>query len=199
MRVDRGFHPVGAAKRAVLHRIDGGCACAAPLVERAVRLTPSGEQLLDRARLLVSDAAERQLSDRVAAVYLGAGLGPPRLEELGALLGAAADSDARPPGAAATSAAVAAEVKQTVETLVRAGTLVRIKDLLFHRQPLAELRQRLIDFLKRHHEINPTQWKDLVGQSRKFTIPLAEHFDAEKLTLRVGDLRRLRAAPSGPA
>ena len=63
----------------------------------------------------------------------------------------------------------------------------------------AELRQRLIDFLKRHHEINPTQWKDLVGQSRKFTIPLAEHFDAEKLTLRVGDLRRLRAAPSGPA
>ncbi len=180
--------------------------CPPRLLQAVVEsLVKTGQLVADRELLrlpthrVVSDAAERQLSDRVAAVYLGAGLGPPRLEELGALLGAAADSDARPPGAAATSAAVAAEVKQTVETLVRAGTLVRIKDLLFHRQPLAELRQRLIDFLKRHHEINPTQWKDLVGQSRKFTIPLAEHFDAEKLTLRVGDLRRLRAAPSGPA
>ena len=176
--------------------------CPPRLLQAVVEsLVKTGQLVADRELLrlpthrVVSDAAERQLSERVAAVYLGAALGPPRLEELGALLNATGHSDARPPAAAA----VAAEVKQTVEALVRAGTLVRIKDLLFHRQPLTELRQRLIDFLKRHHEINPTQWKDLVGQSRKFTIPLAEHFDAEKLTLRVGDLRRLRAAPSGPA
>jgi selenocysteine-specific elongation factor len=32
----------------------------------------------------------------------------------------------------------------------------------------------------------------MVGATRKYTIPLAEHFDAEKLTLRVGDLRKRR-------
>jgi hypothetical protein len=32
----------------------------------------------------------------------------------------------------------------------------------------------------------------MVGSSRKFAIPLAEHFDAEKLTLRVGEVRKLR-------
>jgi selenocysteine-specific elongation factor len=31
-----------------------------------------------------------------------------------------------------------------------------------------------------------------VGATRKFAIPLAEYFDAEKVTLRVGDLRKLR-------
>ena len=36
------------------------------------------------------------------------------------------------------------------------------------------------------------QRKELTGASRKFTIPLAEFFDAEKLTLRVGDVRRKR-------
>jgi hypothetical protein len=33
-----------------------------------------------------------------------------------------------------------------------------------------------------------------VGASRKYSILLPEHFDAEKVTLRVGDLRKLRTA-----
>jgi hypothetical protein len=28
--------------------------------------------------------------------------------------------------------------------------------------------------------------------SRKYSIPLAEHFDAEKVTLRIGDVRKAR-------
>ena len=43
-----------------------------------------------------------------------------------------------------------------------------------------------------HKTIDAQQWKELTGASRKFTIPLAEYFDAEKVTLRVGDLRRKR-------
>ena len=43
-----------------------------------------------------------------------------------------------------------------------------------------------------HTTIDAQQWKDLTGASRKYTIPLAEFFDAEKLTLRIGDLRRRR-------
>ena len=43
-----------------------------------------------------------------------------------------------------------------------------------------------------HPTIDAQQWKDLTGASRKFTIPIAEYFDAEKLTLRVGEIRRKR-------
>ena len=41
-------------------------------------------------------------------------------------------------------------------------------------------------------QITAQEWKELVGATRKFTIPLAEHFDAEKVTLRVGEIRKLR-------
>jgi selenocysteine-specific elongation factor len=67
-----------------------------------------------------------------------------------------------------------------------------MKDLVFHHQPLSALRERLRAFLVDKGQITPQEWKELVGATRKFAIPLAEYFDAEKVTLRVGDLRKLR-------
>ena len=107
-------------------------------------------------------------------------MAPPRPEELPALLSKKAVAPA------------AAKLKAALDGLVRDGTLLRMKDLLFHREPVQALRAQLCAFFERQPEINPTQWKELVGQSRKFAIPLAEYFDAQKLTLRVGDVRRLR-------
>ena len=34
-----------------------------------------------------------------------------------------------------------------------------------------------------------------MGATRKHVIPLAEYFDREKVTLRVGELRQLRGEP----
>jgi selenocysteine-specific elongation factor len=61
-----------------------------------------------------------------------------------------------------------------------------------HVDAIAALRGKLLAFLEAHQTIDAQQWKDLTGASRKFTIPLAEYFDAEKLTLRIGDVRRKR-------
>jgi selenocysteine-specific elongation factor len=36
-------------------------------------------------------------------------------------------------------------------------------------------------------------FKELTGLSRKFAIPLLEFMDKEKLTMRVGDKRKLRS------
>ena len=41
-------------------------------------------------------------------------------------------------------------------------------------------------------ELTPAEWKGLTEASRKYSIPLAEYFDAEKITLRVGDVRKKR-------
>ena len=54
------------------------------------------------------------------------------------------------------------------------------------------LRERLVAFLRERREITTQEFKDLVGATRKHVIPLAEYFDREKVTLRVG--REARAA-----
>jgi selenocysteine-specific elongation factor len=118
------------------------------------------------------------LAERLVKLYADAKLAPPRPAEAAAALSS-------PPG----------EIDRALDMLARGGTLVRVKDLVFHRAALDELRDRLVAFLKERNQITPQEWKEMVGATRKFAIPLAEHFDAEKLTLRVGDLRKLRGQP----
>ena len=86
-----------------------------------------------------------------------------------------------------------AQLKAALDRLVAAKLAVRIKpDLFMHADIVSELRTKLLGFLEEHKTIDAQQWKDLTGASRKYTIPLAEYFDAEKVTLRVGDVRRKR-------
>ncbi len=115
------------------------------------------------------------LAERVATTLLAAGLQPPRAVDLASALGV--------PATALTAALV---------RLVREQRIVKVGELHFHVTPLGALREALLARFATTPEITPTAWKELVGASRKFAIPLAEYFDAIKLTLRVGDNRRLR-------
>jgi selenocysteine-specific elongation factor len=73
------------------------------------------------------------------------------------------------------------------------GTLIKVKeDLYFHRRVIDDLRNGLVSYLKANGEIDTPQFKEMTGVSRKYTIPLIEFFDATKVTIRVGDTRRLR-------
>ena len=84
-------------------------------------------------------------------------------------------------------------VRAALDRLLAAGTLVKVKpDYFIDGETLAALRARLSAHLDAHGQITPLEWKDIVGASRKYSIPLAEHFDAEKLTLRVGEIRKRR-------
>ncbi len=83
--------------------------------------------------------------------------------------------------------------KAALEVAVRAGRIVRVRsDYVVERGVMDDLRERLRAFLREHGQITAQEWKGLTGASRKYTIPLAEHFDAEKVTLRVGEIRKLR-------
>jgi selenocysteine-specific elongation factor len=99
----------------------------------------------------------------------------------------------RPKEMPAALGATEPQIKTALERLLAAKLAVKVKpDLYMHANVIMDLRSRLIAFLEEHRTIDAQQWKDLTGASRKFTIPLAEYFDAEKLTLRVGDVRRKR-------
>ena len=84
-------------------------------------------------------------------------------------------------------------VRDNLALLVRNGVLARISsDLFYSADALSGLREKLVGHLREKGEITPPEYRELTGLSRKFLIPLLEHFDSEKLTIRVGDKRVAR-------
>jgi selenocysteine-specific elongation factor len=88
-------------------------------------------------------------------------------------------------------------VDKVVDGLARAGEVVRVKELLFDASALKGIQEKLVAFIAQRGEITVPEFKELSGLSRKYTIPLLEHFDGTKVTLRVGDKRVLRKGKQG--
>jgi selenocysteine-specific elongation factor len=86
------------------------------------------------------------------------------------------------------------EAERVVRTLVQDGRLVRLGDLVFHREPLAKLRADVARMREGQTKdarvtLDVAQFKARHGLSRKFAIPLLEWLDRERVTRRVGDVR----------
>ncbi len=85
------------------------------------------------------------------------------------------------------------EAKQVLQVLINEGVLVKIKeDLYYHAEALGEIKARLVAYFSEHERLGAQQFKEITGLSRKYLIPLLEHFDATQVTIRVGDERVLR-------
>jgi selenocysteine-specific elongation factor len=77
--------------------------------------------------------------------------------------------------------------------LVNEGIIIKVKeDLFFHAEAINTLKKKLVNFFEAQVEITTPQFKEMTGVSRKYVIPLAEYFDSTNVTLRVGDVRKLR-------
>lgn len=119
-------------------------------------------------------------SKKILNAYLESGLKPPYFKELCKIL----DINA-------------ASVKDVLMLLVNQKKLVKMKqDLYFHAEVVDNLKNELIDFLSVNKEITTPQFKDMTKVSRKYAIPLIEYFDSKGVTIRVGDIRRLRQGQS---
>ncbi|MGE5560966.1 MAG: selenocysteine-specific translation elongation factor [Chloroflexota bacterium] len=70
------------------------------------------------------------------------------------------------------------------------GSVIRLSDDVYiHRETLADARARVRATLRETGKITVAAFRDMVGTSRKFALPLLERFDAEGLTRRAGDER----------
>jgi len=69
-------------------------------------------------------------------------------------------------------------------------------DLYFLSSCVDKVRGVLYRFLTEKGEITAAAFRDLLGSSRKYTIALLEYFDREGMTIRVGDIRRLKSSPA---
>ena len=87
------------------------------------------------------------------------------------------------------------ELVDILRTLQETGDVVRIKeDLYFSADAIGALKESLLNYFKTHETLSISEFKDVTGVSRKFTVPLIEYFDAQYLTIRVGEARKLRGA-----
>ncbi len=134
----------------------------------------------DSVRLAHHDVSLRvdqsEVKEKIIAAYRDGGLTPPYFKELKTSL----DID---PG----------QAKDVLMHLVDEGRIVKVKeDLFFDAVEMERLRERIVDFLKSNGEMSTPQFKDLVNVSRKYLIPLIEYFDSKNITIRIGDIRKLR-------
>jgi selenocysteine-specific elongation factor len=88
-------------------------------------------------------------------------------------------------------------LNEVIRLLEREGAVVRITtDMYFLASSVEQLRRTLRKYLTEKGEMTAASFRDLIGSSRKYTIPLLEFFDRDGLTIRIGDIRRLKSAPS---
>ncbi len=121
-------------------------------------------------------ADQSHLKNKIFHAYHTSGLQPPTVKDLVSELRADMQS-----------------AKNMLMLLVNEGMLIKVKeDLFFDAQVIAELKTKLLDYLKSFGEITTPRFKDMTGVSRKYTIPLLEYFDSENITIRIGDIRKLR-------
>jgi len=123
--------------------------------------------------------ADAELRDRLEKIYRDAALEAPALEEA---LARAGGPGGRPE-----------HLRKILRLLLDAGALVRVReDLLFHHEALERLVASLGEYAARHEPerlIDVAAFKELSGVSRKYAIPLLEHFDRARVTRRAGDKR----------
>ena len=85
-----------------------------------------------------------------------------------------------------------AGVQAAFDALVGLGDLVRVGAHLYRAEQLAEIRARLERTLRAEGRMTAARFRDVVGTTRKYAVPLLEYFDAADVTARDGDERVLR-------
>ncbi len=85
-----------------------------------------------------------------------------------------------------------AEVHAVAAAMQAMGEIVRLdENLMFPPHTLEEIEQGLVGYLQRNREMSVSAFRDLVGTTRKYAVPLLNYFDNRGVTIRQGDVRVL--------
>jgi len=140
---------------------------------QARKIEVHGELVRLAGRGVVMKDEEAESKKVIEAAFATAGLKVPALKDV--LAGLKVDK---------------VRAQKIVTLLLRDRVLIKISDdLVFHRDALVDLRQRMVAEKAKSPKLDVARFKDLTGVSRKYAIPLLEYLDREHVTRRVGDER----------
>ena len=158
-----------------------------------------GSKEMPLARLLFAFAAEGRLAHR-NGYFATPGFAPRLTAEQRAFFDAQLRIEADAPNLPlpfdslrlAVGAAGIDGLPQALDMLIAGGALVKVGDALYRRSQIARIRADLENALNSGGSLTMAEFRDLIGTSRKYAVPLLEWFDAAGVTLRTGDVRVLR-------
>jgi selenocysteine-specific elongation factor len=120
---------------------------------------------------------EKTLMERIKKILNEQPMAPPDLKEIEKQLGINRN-----------------KLTEVMRLLEREGSVVRVAaDLYFTAGSVGKVRGVLREYLSEKGEISAASFRDLIGSSRKYIIPLLEYFDRDGLTIRIGDIRKLKS------
>jgi selenocysteine-specific elongation factor len=83
------------------------------------------------------------------------------------------------------------EATDLLRLLAQEGALVRINDAMYiTKEHYDRMLSLLRNFYSGKKEMGVAEFRDLLGTSRKFSIPFLEYLDSNRITIRVGDVRK---------
>jgi selenocysteine-specific elongation factor len=113
---------------------------------------------------------DRELSERVAGAYQRSGWVPPTATELSEVLRVSRE-----------------RVLRSVQLLQERGVLVRLDDRwMMHRDAIAAGQQAVLGLFRKAPSFTTMQFRDALGVSRKHAVPLLDHLDRIRFTVRSG-------------
>ncbi|MEZ6196992.1 MAG: selenocysteine-specific translation elongation factor [Planctomycetota bacterium] len=84
------------------------------------------------------------------------------------------------------------KVKELMGFLHQMGKLIHLTpDLSLHRDAVVEAQRRLVRRIREGGPMPSSEFKDIIGATRKYVIPLLEYFDKQQITRRDGNERKL--------
>jgi len=118
---------------------------------------------------------EKELKGKILRIYRQAGLQFPGFRDLSSQL-----------------KVTEAEIRTMVGLLEKEGELLRVREGIYIPSgDYEQLKKKVVSYLENHGELTTPQFKEMVGLTRKYVIPLIECLDMYKVTQRQGDIRVL--------
>jgi selenocysteine-specific elongation factor len=163
----------GVSQEELLLQVGGN----AEVCELAATILVSGKRLERRGMVLaragwsarISDR-DQQLSDRVSVAFRSAGWAAPTAAELAMTL-----SEPLP------------RVEKAINLLVERAVLVRLDDKLrIHQEALEAAKQVVVSLFRQRRLFSTMEFRDAVGVSRKYAVPLLDYLDRVRFTVRSG-------------
>ncbi len=152
---------------------EGALAPALEALEAAGTLARHGSLVALAGRGAWLSETDRALCERLLEAYRIAHLAPPSPEEAAAEIGAPA-----------------ADVERLVRLLVDEGELVRVDAaLVMHAEAVERAKQVVVDLFRRGRSFATVEFRDALGTSRKYAVPLLDYFDTVRLTVRTANRR----------
>ncbi|MHB9110771.1 MAG: selenocysteine-specific translation elongation factor [Armatimonadota bacterium] len=136
-----------------------------------------GAVLALQGRAVRLSPEEEALRQRLEALFRQAGLCPPEPGSLPVALNV-----------------TAARANSLLTLLMNQGALIRVSpELIMHRDAVDGAQKTVIRLFAAGRQFTTMEFRDALGVSRKYAVPLLDYFDGQRLTVRMGNVRTLGA------